>query len=62
MKLHFCFNFCKKRHTEIIALLENKKFGKGCFKSSEHIYFFPAVRPWWAALLGIHFQIFVTVP
>ena len=42
-RLYFCFNFWKKSK-ENIAVLENKKFGKGCLKSSEHILyliFFP---------------------
>ena len=63
-RLCFCFNFWKKNYKENIALLENKKFGKGCFNLSEHILylkFFSAAQPWWTALLGIHFRIFVPV-
>ena len=35
-RLYFCLNIWKK-DKEDIALLENKKVGKGCFKPSEHI-------------------------
>ena len=34
-RLYSCFNIWKKQLN--IAVLENKKFGKGCFKPSEHI-------------------------
>ena len=37
-RLYFYFNFWNK-NKENIALLENKKFGKGCFKPSEHILY-----------------------
>ena len=47
-RLEFCFNLkkkqTKKKNKENIALLENKKFGRGCFMPSEHILylnFFP---------------------
>ena len=61
-RLYFRFNFWKK-NKENIALLENKKFGKSYFKPSEQtcIFFFPAAQPWWAALRGIQFRIFVPV-
>ena len=37
-RLYFCFNFWKK-NKENVALLENKKLGKGCFKPFEHILY-----------------------
>ena len=34
-RLYSCFNFWKKN----IVVFENKKFGKGCFKPSEHMLY-----------------------
>ena len=38
-RLYFCFNFCKKNKKQNIAVLENKRFGKGCFKPSEYMLY-----------------------
>ena len=36
-RLYFYFNFWKKKQN--IAVLENKKFGKGCFKPPEDMLY-----------------------
>ena len=38
-KIEFLFEFLRTKSKENIPVLENKKFGKGCLKLSEHILY-----------------------
>ena len=43
-RLYFCFNLWIKSKKKL-ALLENKKFGKGCFNPSEHTLYLKIFPP-----------------
>ena len=60
-KIEFLFEFLRTKSKENIPVLENKKFGKGCLKLSEHILYlkgFLSFKYIVVALLSIHLQIF----
>ena len=60
-KIEFLFEFLRTKSKENIPVLENKKFGKGCLKLSEHILYlkgFLSFKYMVVALLSIHLQIF----